>query len=245
MKTGSSKLSQVCPSQFPRSLTLGVSRFHAGISSFADNLDDIPAYLAPLLNHARRHIPPSLHPETPLFLLATAGMRLLSPEQQAAVLETTCHFLKFHSDFRIDDPSPAGPCGSSVRIITGEEEGLFGWIAVNYLMDGFGPSNSDRSTYGFLDMGGASTQIAFEPSPEEQEKAQNLVDVRLRLIGGEEISHRVFVTTWLGHGTNQARERYVGQAIRQHELPRPLLDESPPITDVIEDPCLPEDLTLI
>ncbi len=172
-------------------------------------------------------------------------MRLLSPEQQAAVLETTCHFLKFHSDFRIDDPSPAGPCGSSVRIITGEEEGLFGWIAVNYLMDGFGPSNSDRSTYGFLDMGGASTQIAFEPSPEEQEKAQNLVDVRLRLIGGEEISHRVFVTTWLGHGTNQARERYVGQAIRQHELPRPLLDESPPITDVIEDPCLPEDLTLI
>ncbi|KAI9466100.1 nucleoside phosphatase family-domain-containing protein [Lactarius psammicola] len=216
------------------------------ISSFAKNLDDIPAYLAPLLNHARTHIPPSLHHETPLFLLATAGMRLLSPEQQAAVLQTTCDFLRFHSDFRIDDPSPAGPCGSSVRIITGKEEGLFGWIAVNYLMDGFGPSNSDRSTYGFLDMGGASTQIAFEPSPEEQEKAQNLVEVRLRLIGGEEISHKVFVTTWLGYGTNQARERYVGQAIRQHEHSRPyLLDESPPITDVIEDPCLPKDLILI
>ena len=133
-------------------------------------------------------------------------MRLLSPEQQAAVLQTTCDFLRFHSDFRIDRPSSAGPCGSSVRIITGEEEGLFGWIAVNYLMDGFGPSNSDRSTYGFLDMGGASTQIAFEPGPEEQEKAQNLVEVRLRLIGGEEISHKVFVTTWLGYGTNQARE---------------------------------------
>jgi Golgi apyrase len=173
-------------------------------------------------------------------------MRLLAPEQQAAVLQTTCDFLRFHSDFRIDEPSSVGPCGSSVRIITGEEEGLFGWIAVNYLMDGFGPSNSDRSTYGFLDMGGASTQIAFEPSLEEQEKAQNLVEVRLRLIGGEEINHKVFVTTWLGYGTNQARERYVGQAIRQHDLSRPpLSDDSPPVTDVIEDPCLPRDLTLI
>ena len=173
-------------------------------------------------------------------------MRLLSPEQQEAVLQTTCDFLRFHSDFRIDSPSSLGPCGSSVRIITGEEEGLFGWIAVNYLMDGFGPSNSDRSTYGFLDMGGASTQIAFEPSPEEQEKAQNLVEVRLRLIGGEEITHKVFVTTWLGYGTNQARERYIGQAIRQHDLSSPpLFDESTPITDVIEDPCLPTDLTLI
>jgi Golgi apyrase len=223
-----------------------ISTFDAGISSFADNLDDIPAYLAPLLDHARTHIPPSLHSETPLFLLATAGMRLLSPERQAAVLQTTCDFLRFHSDFRIDSPSSVGPCGSSVQIITGEEEGLFGWIAVNYLMDGFGPSSSDRSTYGFLDMGGASTQIAFEPSPEEQEKAQKLVEVRLRLIGGEEIAHKVFVTTWLGYGTNQARERYVGQAIRQHDLSSPpLLDESPPITDLIDDPCLPKDLTLI
>ncbi|KAH9048578.1 nucleoside phosphatase family-domain-containing protein [Lactarius hengduanensis] len=204
-----------------------VIKAEPGISSFAENLDDIPAYLAPLLKHARTHIPPSLHHETPLFLLAY-------------------RWHAFHSNFRIDSPSPAGPCGSSVRIITGEEEGLFGWIAVNYLMDGFGPSNSDRSTYGFLDMGGASTQIAFEPSPEEQEKAQNLVEVRLRLIGGEEISHKVFVTTWLGYGTNQARERYVGQAIRQHEHSLPSSsDESPPITDVIEDPCLPKDLTLI
>jgi Golgi nucleoside diphosphatase len=64
-------------------------------------------------------------------------------------------------------------------------------------------------------MGGASTQIAFEPNPGEQEKTQNLMDVRLRLMGGEEISHKVFVTTWLGYGTNQARERYVGQAIKQ------------------------------
>lgn len=224
--------------------TSDVSDFDVGISSFAERLDDIPAYLAPLLNHARDHIPPSLHQETSLFLLATAGMRLLTPEQQAAVLQSTCQFLKFHSNFRIDDPSPAGPCGSSVRIISGEEEGLFGWLSVNYLMDGFGSSSSDRATYGFLDMGGASTQIAFEPSPEEQEKTQNLIDVRLRTIGGEEISHKIFVTTWLGYGTNQARERYVGQAIKQQEQSHPFMEDAPPSADVIEDPCLPSGLAL-
>lgn len=172
-------------------------------------------------------------------------MRLLSPEAQAAVLQSTCQFLKFHSDFRIDKPSPVGPCGSSVRIISGEEEGLFGWISVNYLMDGFSSSSSDRrSTYGFLDMGGASTQIAFEPNPEEQGKTQSLMDVRLRLMSGEEISHKIFVTTWLGYGTNQARERYVGQAIKQHEQSRPLVENPPPSADIIEDPCLPSGLTL-
>ncbi|KAI0780527.1 nucleoside phosphatase family-domain-containing protein [Trametes elegans] len=213
-----------------------------GLSSFADDVEGIGAYLRPLLEHARTHIPPSLQPETPLFLLATAGMRLLVPEKQAEVLQATCHFLKYHSNFRIDDPSPAGPCGSSVRIITGEEEGLYGWIAVNYLMDGFKGSDEERETYGFLDMGGASTQIAFEPSKKEQEQAQNLMDVRLRLLDGHDIRHKVFVTTWLGYGTNQARERYVGKLINDYESAR---TSSTLGEEHIDDPCLPKDLTII
>ncbi|KAI0672816.1 nucleoside phosphatase family-domain-containing protein [Trametes maxima] len=211
------------------------------LSSFADDIESIGAYLRPLLEHARTQIPPSLQEETPLFLLATAGMRLLAPEKQAEVLQATCHFLKFHSNFRIDDPSPAGPCGTSVRIITGEEEGLFGWIAVNYLMDGFKGSDEERLTYGFLDMGGASTQIAFEPTKEEQAKAQNLMKVRLRLLNGDDILHKVFVTTWLGYGTNQARERYVGQLINEHEAAR---TSSTDVEEHIDDPCLPKDLVV-
>ena len=167
-------------------------------------------------------------------------MRLLTPEKQAHVLSATCEFLRFHSNFKIDDPSSNGPCGSSVRIITGEEEGLFGWIAVNYLMDGFKGSGDSPLTYGFLDMGGASTQIAFEPSKEEQKRAQNLLDVRLRLLDGHDINHKVFVTTWLGYGTNQARERYVGRLINDYEANRTLSTEP----EHINDPCLPKDLLL-
>ena len=214
-----------------------------GISTFADDPESVAQYLVPLLEHARTKVPPSLQPETPLFLLATAGMRLLTPVQQAEILVHTCKFLKHHSNFRIDDRSHMGPCGSSVRIITGEEEGLFGWIAVNYLMDGFSGSSDVRTTYGFLDMGGASTQIAFEPSEAERKKTPNLINVRLRRIGGEEIQHEVFVTTWLGYGTNQARQRYVGRAIDEFRNGRESSPSDP--GDVIHDPCLPKNLKLV
>jgi golgi apyrase len=172
-------------------------------------------------------------------------MRLLPPVKQAEVLQATCEFLKFHSHFRIDDPSEVGPCGSSVRIITGEEEGLFGWIAVNYLMDGFKGSDGEQTTYGFLDMGGASTQIAFEPSKEERVKTKDLIDVRLRLLGGKEINHQVFVTTWLGYGTNQARERYVGEAINEYEAASAMLhSQTSTKEELVPDPCLPKNLQL-
>lgn len=209
-----------------------------GISSFGGHPEDVASYLAPLLEHARTHIPPSLHSETPIFLYATAGMRLLPDRQRSDVIDATCSFLKFHSNFRVEAASDVGRCGSSIRVITGEEEGLFGWIAVNYLMDQFTEHNEDRTTYGFLDMGGASTQIAFEPSLGERRSTDKLTEVRLRLVGGEEIRHEVFVTTWLGYGTNQARERYIGQAIRHVEAAQGK------DVDHIPDPCLPRNLTL-
>ncbi|ESK91386.1 golgi apyrase [Moniliophthora roreri MCA 2997] len=225
-----------------------VAKVEPGISSLADSENPneaVAAYLRPLLSFAYDHVPPKLHQETPLFLLATAGMRLLPAEQQAEILLQTCNFFRTHSHFKLEEKSAVGPCGSSVRIITGEEEGLFGWIAVNYLMDGF-MSNSpkgNRTTYGFLDMGGASTQIAFEPGEAYQldhPSSNDLINVRLRLLGGEEIRHNVFVATWLGYGTNQARERYVGIAINDFEASRTEEDTE----DVVPDPCLPKHLEL-
>ncbi|KAJ7216976.1 nucleoside-diphosphatase [Mycena pura] len=213
-----------------------MTKVEPGISSYANTPETISEHLRPLLAHARDLVTPSLQPTTPLFLLATAGMRLLPSEKQALLLQHACDFIVNHSDFKIEEPSSAGPCGTSVRIITGEEEGLFGWIAVNYLMDGFLES---QTTYGFLDMGGASTQIAFEPQAAHVDDEMTLIDVRLRLLSGEDIQHKVFVTTWLGYGTNQARERYVGQAINEHEQTRVKGDD-----DIVHDPCLPMDLEL-
>ncbi|KAF8517556.1 nucleoside phosphatase family-domain-containing protein [Hysterangium stoloniferum] len=214
-----------------------ISKVEPGISSFGENPEGIVSYLVPLLEHAQSIIPPSRQSETPLFLMATAGMRLLPSEQQEAVLRAACDFFRFHSHFKLDGPSHQGPCGSSIRVISGEEEGLFGWIAVNYLMDGFGHAD-ESATYGFLDMGGASTQIAFEPSEEERKRhADDLIPVRLRLLNGNEIHHEVFVTTWLGYGTNQARERYVGQTVTAYEAQRSSTGDND--DELVPDPCLP------
>ncbi|BGP06561.1 Golgi apyrase [Rhodotorula toruloides] len=225
-----------------------------GISTFGSNPAGVPDYLRPLIEFAASVIPADKLPSTPIYLLATAGMRLLPPEQQSAVLSSTCDYLRTFP-FHLPD------CGEQIRIISGEEEGLYGWVAVNYLMDGFdkhehaaaGERRKHSSTYGFLDMGGASTQIAFEPSETEQIKhADNLVEVKLRLLSGKDVRHPVFVTTWLGFGTNQARNRYVDQTIQKHlrntdeaDLPgdaEGLGSERPVV--LVDDPCLPKSLML-
>jgi Golgi apyrase len=179
-------------------------------------------------------------------------MRLLPDDQRAAVLKSTCSFIRSNYAFHLPD------CAENVRVITGEEEGLFGWIAVNYLMDGFDAHEHGKdkgsSTFGFLDMGGASTQIAFEPNAAEQVRhADNLVEVNLRLLNGRDVFHPVFVTTWLGFGTSKARDRYVDQEVgryrREVEASDPNdgssthLGSENPMT-LIEDPCLPRRLNL-
>ncbi|EJU00157.1 hypothetical protein DACRYDRAFT_23162 [Dacryopinax primogenitus] len=219
-----------------------VAKIEPGISSFALEPTMVGPYLSSLLEHAQNQIPPSLHQSTPIYLLATAGMRLLAVEQQEQIIEAACTFLKFHSNFKVKPASPQGPCGGSIRVITGEDEGLYGWIAVNYLLDGFSRHEGRRATYGFLDMGGASTQIAFEPGAEYRKNPQlPLKDVRLRLLDGEELHHQVFVTTWLGYGTNQARERYVGSIVSHWDQLYGIDQDSP--SDIVPDPCLPRDLT--
>ncbi len=188
--------------------------------------------------------------ETPIYVMATAGMRLLPENQREAVLSETCRYIREHTSFSID----GGGCSEHVQVISGEEEGLLGWISVNYLMDGFhirGKQASldgetdvveGKSTFGFLDMGGASTQIAFEPSKkalqgEGAAAEADLTAVSLRMLDGTEVSHKVFVTTFLGYGTNQARQRYL-------DLLRHDSSASQSSPKALPDPCLNSGLQL-
>ncbi|PVG04099.1 hypothetical protein CPB86DRAFT_803661 [Serendipita vermifera] len=198
-----------------------VFKIEPGLSKFGSDPEGIFEYLRPLIEHAKDEVPPHLHPETPIFLLATAGMRLLPEKQQEAVLRKVCQYFRDYTNFIVDE--------TSIRVISGEEEGLFGWIAVNYLTEGFSTDPRHGGTYGFLDMGGASTQIAFEPSS----GSHDYMPVRLRLLNGEDITHNVFVATWLGYGTNQSRQRYVGRLIEQFE------NEKGHHESLVPDPCLP------
>ncbi|KAK3721060.1 Golgi apyrase [Vermiconidia calcicola] len=210
-------------------------KVHPGISTFGEKPELVgPGHLNDLIKFAEDIVPKDEIEDTPIFLLATAGMRLLPEYQRNAVLENVCTYFKRNSRFQLPD------CDLHIQVIPGETEGLYGWIAANYLLGGFdkpekNDHGKDHNTYGFLDMGGASAQIAFAPNATEAEKhANDLKLLRLRKVNGEPMEYGVFVTTWLGFGANEARRRYV-----EH-----LLEASPEAHEV-PDPCLPAGLMVM
>ncbi|KIV99237.1 hypothetical protein, variant 2 [Verruconis gallopava] len=159
-------------------------------------------------------------------------MRLLPDHQRTAVLDSICTYVQTNTNFQVPD------CDLHIQVIPGATEGLYGWVAANYLLGGFDyPQDHDHGkghhTYGFLDMGGASAQIAFAPNATEAEKhANDLTLLRLRTLDGSPQEHRVFVTTWLGFGANEARRRYV-DALKESVGPQ---------AKELPDPCLPTGL---
>ncbi|KAK6441047.1 Golgi apyrase [Oleoguttula sp. CCFEE 5521] len=204
-------------------------KVHPGVSTYGEKPEDIGGeHLKPLIEFAQDIVPKDEVANTPIFLLATAGMRLLPDHQRETVLTSICGYFQEETKFLLPD------CGLHVQVIPGETEGLYGWIAANYLLGGFDAPEAHNhgkghSTYGFLDMGGASAQIAFAPNATETERhANDLKLLRLRKVGGEALEYRVFVTTWLGFGANEARRRYVEA-----------LQESYPNMGELPDPCLP------
>ncbi|KAL1591416.1 Golgi apyrase [Paraconiothyrium brasiliense] len=210
-------------------------KIHPGISTFGTHPHDVgPDHLDKLLKHALRYVPNDEVANTPLFLLATAGMRILPDLQRKSVLDEVCAYARKSTKFQLPD------CDLHVQVIPGETEGLYGWIAANYLLGGFDdPEGHDHGknhhTYGFLDMGGASAQIAFAPNATEAERhASDLTLLRLRTLNGAPLEYKVFVTTWLGFGVNQARQRYVMQLL-----------ESSIDAKEYPDPCLPANAAIM
>ncbi|GAB1204647.1 hypothetical protein APSETT445_003310 [Aspergillus pseudonomiae] len=190
-------------------------------------------HLAELLEHAQTIVPPDAIKDTPIFLLATAGMRLLDDVQRNLLLDQICSYARANSDFLLPD------CDVHIQVIPGVTEGLYGWIAANYLLGSFNAPErhdhgKDHHTYGFLDMGGASAQIAFAPnSTETQKHANDLTLLRLRNVDGSTQEHRVFVTSWLEFGVHEARRRYL-----ESMQAASVVDS----TKQLPDPCLPSGL---
>lgn len=212
-------------------------KIHPGVSTFAENVASVgPDHLQELVQVALDEVPDDKISETPIFLMATAGVRFLPKDQQTNLLQGICTWLQANTKFSLPD------CDTHVQVISGETEGLYGWLAANYLLGGFDePADHEHGkdgkgshhTYGFLDMGGASAQIAFAPNTTEAEKhADDLKLVRMRHLDGSPVEYRVFTTTWLGFGANKARERYIDSLQEGYD------DKA----DELPDPCLPKGL---
>lgn len=102
-----------------------------GLDKFVGNAQGLQTHaLGPLLDWAAAVVPARQHSRTPIFLLGTAGLRRLPYEQQQELLVTAGDVLAA-SPFRFK-PGWA-------RTITGADEGVHGWIALNYVTGHLAP----------------------------------------------------------------------------------------------------------
>lgn len=237
-----------------------VKKIKPGISTLANIPAKASSYLKPLLSFAAAHVPQSKHKETPLYILCTAGMRLLSDSQQAAILEDLVTDVPLEFDFLFSS--------SHAEVISGKQEGVYAWIGINFVLGRFDHADEEdatvevttsaqnqhpisrRRTVGIMDMGGASLQIAYEvpnlisfSSPQEEEAAKSvLAEFNL----GCDVEHtqhvyRVYVTTFLGFGGNMARQRYEDRLFNNTFTKNRFLTTQTGLSDdkPYLDPCLP------
>ncbi|KAG6042151.1 hypothetical protein E4U41_004955 [Claviceps citrina] len=221
--------------QLPKVKLKKSKKIHPGIATFANDIASVGHdHLQPLIDAALNEIPSHKINTTPIYLMATAGVRFLPKSQQLSLLDGVCAYLQANTKFYLPD------CKEQVRVIAGETEGLYGWIATNYLLGSLDrpeehAHGKGHHTYGFLDMGGASAQIAFAPNATEAERhANDLKLIRLRHLDGSSSEFKIFSATWLGFGANKARSRYV----------EALVESYGDAAKEIPDPCIPKGLRL-
>lgn len=160
-----------------------------GLAEVADDLIQLRGIVLTLIKKAEEQIPNEIHKATSIFLMATAGMRLLLEDKAILLVEELDSLLrnKTLNPFMYDSPH-------NTRILSGEEEGVFAWIAVNYLSKRLTNIDGDlyKTTSGILELGGASTQIAFIP------RGSVLSDKFPVFIGGEK--YPIYVHSYLHYG---------------------------------------------
>ena len=118
-----------------------------------------------------------------VYFYATAGMRLLSQPKQQLYYQAIQQWFAAQTQWQLAES----------RTITGREEGVFAWLAINYQLGGL--YSRDKPLVSVMDMGGASVQVAFPV--QSVEKIDQLDLVNMDISGRHFV---LFVHSFLGLG---------------------------------------------
>lgn len=172
-----------------------------GLSSYASRPLEAAQSLDVLLDKAVSIVPEQLQKCTPVAVKATAGLRLLGQEDSSAILEAVRHRLHEKYPFSLQDDE-------GVVIMDGKDEGVFAWITANYLLNTIrADTPANTPTYAALDLGGASTQIVFEPVFDSTRPDSTLEEGEHKYelkFGGK--THVLYQHSYLGYGLMRARK---------------------------------------
>jgi Golgi nucleoside diphosphatase len=92
-----------------------------------------------------------------IFSGGTAGLRLFEIQNSSYTNDLLNATRAYFDSLGLYFKAPE----NQVRIISGSEEGLSGWISTNMLMDELFKNNKPFETYGVSDMGGILIKICF------------------------------------------------------------------------------------
>ena len=219
-----------------------------GLSSFAGNPEGAARSLDPLLNEAVRVIPSHLHAQTPIAVKATAGLRILDtkvgPNASKEILDRVRSHVKLKYPFSVSDRP------GDISVMDGSDEGVYAWITVNYLLERVGSDidNKKLPTVAVMDLGGASTQIVFEPMSKTKD-AIPLADGDHKYTltyGGKQ--HVLYQHSYLGYGLMQARRSVHNLVAYLYEFGNPLIPDWnswTPETIKVPNPCMPKGMQKI
>uniref|UniRef100_A0A3Q2L152 Ectonucleoside triphosphate diphosphohydrolase 8 n=1 Tax=Equus caballus TaxID=9796 RepID=A0A3Q2L152_HORSE len=195
------------------SLILGCYVSGPGISSYTSDPAQAGESLKGCLEEALALIPKAQHQETPMFLGATAGMRLLSQKNSSQARDIFAAVTQFLSQSPVDF--------RGAELLAGQDEGALGWITINYVLgmlvqysfSGEWIRPPEGMLVGALDMGGASTQITFVPGgPILDGNTQTT----LRLYG---LDHSVYTHSYLCFGRDQMLNRLLAGLVQSSPAP--------------------------
>jgi len=212
-----------------------------GLSTFANHPQDAGVSLKGLIDFLKVKVPEIDWAVTPIWLKATAGLRMLPTSESRAILDSIKDFLLNTTN------SPFLFRPSWATIIPGNEEGGFGWIAYNYLMKIIGPKKnilSKNTPYAVVEMGGASAQVS-QVAPNEEEAAKIPKEYRFSFTIEDETFH-LYTHSYLGYGAEQAREKLNEYLIERKTTSHTTATTKPAVdssndTDslmLLHDPCI-------
>eukprot|EP00172_Hildenbrandia_rubra_P000218 Plantae.Rhodophyta-Hildenbrandia_rubra.ctg10991.p1 GENE.Plantae.Rhodophyta-Hildenbrandia_rubra.ctg10991~~Plantae.Rhodophyta-Hildenbrandia_rubra.ctg10991.p1 ORF type:complete len:494 (-),score=91.70 Plantae.Rhodophyta-Hildenbrandia_rubra.ctg10991:193-1674(-) len=152
-------------------------------------------YFGPLIKQLQSFVPGKKRRSvTPIFLRATAGLRLTEGQKVNHVLEEARKALKT-SGFLFEKDE-------WVSILDDDQEAVYGWISTNYLLGKFGRNATEKakgSPVGILDLGGGSMQIAFR-HPGKDVSASEKQDWLAKKVKVLSEHHDVVSKGYLGYG---------------------------------------------
>ncbi|XP_030458732.2 probable apyrase 6 [Syzygium oleosum] len=133
------------------------ARVRPGLAAFADDPEGAGRSISELIKFAKRRVRKKDRAKTKVVLAVSGGLEGLSSGVRGRIMES-CRRVLRKSGFMFRD--------EWARVITGEDEGNFAWVAVNYILGTLGSESED--TTGTVELGGRSLEVTFAPREEMQ-----------------------------------------------------------------------------